>query len=209
MTLYISMLLAGLTATLSNYGIVRDIGVVNDNATSTFLSSGYAILDVSKQSLIQDESPFLELSHVITWVDPDASRSDKLFILANWNDMSTYCHESGHIASSCPKSLSGKRICFFCLKRGHVRTDCPERTSATKRRRNGRSVARPPSSIQSASNLKSQRQKHQVNSNLPTQEVDQSSPSSISPVSATAEVYSNAEMDAAHHSFEYSKGPKE
>lgn len=55
-------LLAGLTATLSNYGMVRDIGVVKDNATSTFLSSGYAALDVSKQSLAQDEAPFLELS---------------------------------------------------------------------------------------------------------------------------------------------------
>ncbi|ORE01490.1 hypothetical protein BCV72DRAFT_217194, partial [Rhizopus microsporus var. microsporus] len=125
-------LLAGLTATLSNYGVVKD------NATGTFLSSGYAVLDVSKQSLAQDEAPFLDLSHVTTWVDPDASCSGKMFILAYWNGMPTYCkycHESGHIASSCPKSPSGKRVCFLCLKRGHVRADCPERTSTAKRRR--------------------------------------------------------------------------
>lgn len=147
-------LLAGLTATLSNYGMVRDIGIVKDNATSTFLSSGYAVLDVSKQSLTQDEALFLELSHVITWVDPGASRSGKLFILAYWNDMPTYCkycHESGHIASSCPKTPSGKRVCFLCLKRGHVRADCPKRTFAAKRRRNGLSVARPSSSTQPVS----------------------------------------------------------
>ncbi|CEG81122.1 hypothetical protein RMATCC62417_15358 [Rhizopus microsporus] len=74
--------LAGLTVTISNYGFVRDIGVVRDNVTGTFLSSGYAVLDVLKQSLAQDKAPFLELSHVITWADSDTSCSGKLFILA-------------------------------------------------------------------------------------------------------------------------------
>ncbi|KAG1443803.1 hypothetical protein G6F55_012545 [Rhizopus delemar] len=132
---------AGLNATLSNYGRICDVGVVKDSETGTFLGSGYAILDVSPQLINKDEPPFLELSHVITWVDPDVSRSGDVFILAYWNDMPTYCkycHESGHSASGCPKSPSGKRVCFLCLKRGHVRAECPERTSAAKRRRNGK-----------------------------------------------------------------------
>ncbi|RCH88071.1 hypothetical protein CU097_010209 [Rhizopus azygosporus] len=172
-----------------------------------------------------------------------------------------YCHESGHIASSCPKSPSGKRVCFLCLKRGHVRADCPKRTSAAKRRRNGRSVARPSSSTQPVSSEseitttetpsdekddstitpKSQeailvqdqhpeiseetdppvhnpshilsKYANTESSSQSTQEVNQNSPSSTSrstsPALDTAEVYSDAEMDEAHHSFEHLEEPDE
>ncbi|KAG1139045.1 hypothetical protein G6F36_016000 [Rhizopus arrhizus] len=72
---------AGLNATLSNYGRICDVGVVKDSETGTFLGSGYAILDVSPQLINKDEPPFLELSHVITWVDPDVSRSGDVFWL--------------------------------------------------------------------------------------------------------------------------------
>ncbi|RCH81878.1 hypothetical protein CU097_002104, partial [Rhizopus azygosporus] len=97
-------LLAGLNVTLSNYGAIRDINVVKDNATGTFLNSGFAI------SMYQS----------------------KLLTLAHWNDMSSYCkycHESDHAAPGCPKFPSVKREFFICLKRGHVQTDCPERLS--------------------------------------------------------------------------------
>ncbi|KAG1037234.1 hypothetical protein G6F43_012905 [Rhizopus delemar] len=40
-------LLAGLTATLSNYGVIRDAGIIRDADTSTFLGSGYATLEIT------------------------------------------------------------------------------------------------------------------------------------------------------------------
>ncbi|PHZ08181.1 uncharacterized protein RHIMIDRAFT_248002 [Rhizopus microsporus ATCC 52813] len=46
-----------------------------------------------------------------------------------------YCHESGHFASECNKSPSGKRVRFACLKSGHIRANCPEKIKSFKKRR--------------------------------------------------------------------------
>ncbi|KAG1050343.1 hypothetical protein G6F43_007374 [Rhizopus delemar] len=40
-------LLAGLTATLSNYGVIGDIGIIRDADTSAFLGSGYTTLEIT------------------------------------------------------------------------------------------------------------------------------------------------------------------
>ncbi|ORE12227.1 hypothetical protein BCV71DRAFT_191417, partial [Rhizopus microsporus] len=55
-------LLAGLNVTLSNYGAIRDINVVKDNATGTFLNSGFAISMYQSNHLLKIRPPLLELS---------------------------------------------------------------------------------------------------------------------------------------------------
>ncbi|ORE11367.1 hypothetical protein BCV72DRAFT_326130 [Rhizopus microsporus var. microsporus] len=133
-----SDLLDGLKATFQNYGEIRDVGVVKDADSGTFLGAGYVILDCSPELNTDNDDPFLQLSHIIEWVNPDGSKNGNIFIHAYWKDMPTYCkycHESGHSASECNKSPSGKRVCFACLKSGHIRANCPEKIKSSKERR--------------------------------------------------------------------------
>ncbi|EIE78416.1 hypothetical protein RO3G_03120 [Rhizopus delemar RA 99-880] len=128
----------GLRRTLSNYGSIRDVGIVTDSETGAFLGSGYAVLDCSPDPSQPD--PFLDLTHVIPWVDPETTSTteNSIFIHAYWKEMPTYCkycHELGHSASNCKQAPSNKRVCYYCFKPGHIRVQCPDKISPAKRLR--------------------------------------------------------------------------
>ncbi|KAG1046073.1 hypothetical protein G6F43_011176 [Rhizopus delemar] len=138
-------LLAGLTATLSNYGVKCDVGIIRDVDTGIFLGSGYATLEIIPTLVSEGQPPFLELSHVLTWIDSEISRCDKIFIHAHWNGMSVYCkycHKTGHNTAACLASPSGRRVCYRCLERGHLRADCLLKKTGLKRSRQGKPVAK-------------------------------------------------------------------
>ncbi|KAG0926168.1 hypothetical protein G6F29_013138 [Rhizopus arrhizus] len=131
-------LLEGLKHTLSSYGYVRDVGIVTDSDTGAFLGSGYAVLDCSSDSSQPD--PFLDLAHIMPWVDPHNPETDdySVYIHAYWKEMPTYCkycHELGHSASECQQAPSNKRVCYYCYKPGHIRVQCPDKISPAKRLR--------------------------------------------------------------------------
>ncbi|KAG1050386.1 hypothetical protein G6F43_007331 [Rhizopus delemar] len=136
-------LLEGLRNTSSSYGIVHDVGIVTDTETGAFLGSGYAILDCSSDP--DQTDPFLELTHVIQWVDPDSNvELSSSFIHAYWKDMATYCkycHELGHSAVDCKEAPSNKRKCFYCYKAGHICSQCPEKVALGKRRKGASSAS--------------------------------------------------------------------
>ncbi|KAG1544971.1 hypothetical protein G6F49_010936 [Rhizopus delemar] len=128
----------GLIRTLSNYGSIRDVGIVTDSETGAFLGSGYAVLDCSPDPSQPD--PFLDLAHVIPWVDSETTSTTKnsIFIHAYWKEMPTcykYCHELRHSASNCKQTPSNKRVCYYCFKPGHIRVQCPDKISPAKRLR--------------------------------------------------------------------------
>ncbi|KAG1032983.1 hypothetical protein G6F43_013651 [Rhizopus delemar] len=167
-------LLAGLTATLSNYGVIRDVGIIRDADTGTFLGSGYATLEITPTLVSEGQPPFLELSHVLTWIDPEISRCGKIFIHAYWNDMPVYCkycHKTGHNAAACPASPSGRRVCYRCLERGHLRADCPLKKTGLKRSRQGKPVAKDVSPSVSQPNIESTTDILSDSPLLPTQTV--------------------------------------
>ncbi|EIE86812.1 hypothetical protein RO3G_11523 [Rhizopus delemar RA 99-880] len=131
-------LLEGLKHTLSSYGYVRDVGIVTDSDTGAFLGSGYAVLDCTSDSSQPD--PFLDLAHIMPWVDPHNPETDdcSVYIHAYWKEMPTYCkycHELGHSASECQQAPSNKRVCYYCYKPGHIRVQCPDKISPAKRLR--------------------------------------------------------------------------
>lgn len=133
-----SDLLDDLKATFQNYGEIRDVCIVKDTGSGTFLGAGYVIFDCSPELNTDSDDTCLQLSHIIEWANPDGSKNGNIFIHAYWKDMPTYCkycHESRHSASECNKPPSGKRVCFACLKSGHIRPNCPEKTKSSKKRR--------------------------------------------------------------------------
>ncbi|KAG1506717.1 hypothetical protein G6F52_011815 [Rhizopus delemar] len=121
-----------------SYGYVRDVGIVTDSDTGAFLGSGYAVLDCTSDSSQPD--PFLDLAHIMPWVDPHNPETDdcSVYIHAYWKEMPTYCkycHELGHSASECQQAPSNKRVCYYCYKPGHIRVQCPDKISPAKRLR--------------------------------------------------------------------------
>ncbi|KAG1050057.1 hypothetical protein G6F43_007649 [Rhizopus delemar] len=113
----------GLTATLSNHGVICDVGIIWDADTSTFLGSGYATLEITPTLISKGQPLFLELSHVLMWIDPEISRS-------------------GHNVAVRPASPSSRRVCYRCLERGHLRADRLLKKTGIKRSRQGKPVAK-------------------------------------------------------------------
>ncbi|KAG1615193.1 hypothetical protein G6F45_012498 [Rhizopus arrhizus] len=69
---------------------VRDVGIVTDSGTGAFLGSGYAVLDCTSDPSQPD--PFLDLAHIMPWVDPHNPETDdcSVYIHAYWKEMPTY-----------------------------------------------------------------------------------------------------------------------
>ncbi|KAG1166921.1 hypothetical protein G6F36_012762 [Rhizopus arrhizus] len=87
-------LLAGLTATLSNYGVIRDAGIIRDADTSTFLGSGYATLEITPTLVSEGHNVAAR----------PASPSSRLVCYR--------CLERGHLRADCLLKKAG-------LKRSH------------------------------------------------------------------------------------------
>lgn len=65
----------GLRRTLSNYDSIRDVGIVTGSETGAFLGSNHAVLDCLPGPSQPD--PFLDLTHLIPWVDPETTSNEE------------------------------------------------------------------------------------------------------------------------------------
>ncbi|EIE76104.1 hypothetical protein RO3G_00808 [Rhizopus delemar RA 99-880] len=115
---------------------ICDVEIIWDADTSTFLGSGYATLEITPTLISKGQPLFLELSHVLMWIDPEISRS-------------------GHNVAARPASPSSRLVCYRCLERGHLRADCLLKKAGLKRSHQGKPVAKNVSPLFPQPNIKS------------------------------------------------------
>ncbi|KAG0929864.1 hypothetical protein G6F30_011855 [Rhizopus arrhizus] len=181
--------LAGLQQSLAVFGDIMDVGISTEASTGFFMGTGYAVLNVQKESNVSEIKLFQELSHQISWCET------KDFFHATWNNMPTwcrYCHKEGHTKYECPLSKA-RIICYSCHQNGHRSFECPRRNSplhANKKR-----------------DRKSYKSQQEVTHETPTvvPEVDESeddpndqdySDEDVEQMSATSDLTSEAIIDA-------------
>ncbi|EIE90399.1 hypothetical protein RO3G_15110 [Rhizopus delemar RA 99-880] len=90
-----------------------------------FMGTGYAVLNVQKESNVLEVKLFQELSRQISWCET------KDFFHATWNNIPTwyrYCHKEGHTKYECPLSKA-RIICYSCHRNEHRSFECPRRNS--------------------------------------------------------------------------------
>ncbi|KAI9020184.1 hypothetical protein CLU79DRAFT_756060 [Phycomyces nitens] len=105
---------------LSMFGKVLDVGIYHEPKTSTYMGTGFAVLDL-QQDDCPESQPFTPLTRVIKF-PPDPAP-----IRITWNNISQdcdYCHEADHTYKHCPTQPKKSIFCWNCLKTGHLQKDC-------------------------------------------------------------------------------------